>query len=223
MKSAVTLSFSMLLSLAGTASSLASNDPVMDRDIIRIAETWAHIKYEVKDRNEQHTEITTLDKDASALRLRYPNRAEPLVWYGIINSEEAAMSSGFTALGFAKSSRDLFEKAGAIDPNVLDGAVPLSLGTLYYRVPGFPIAFGNDARARQYFEQAVAIAANGLDVGYFYGDFLIEQHEYDKARRILQKGLQAPVTADRPIWDTGRRREIRELLAQIPKQAEASR
>lgn len=195
----------------------ASDNAAMDKDVLRIAESWAHIKYQVSGSGPQLDAIDALSKDAALVVLRYPGRAEPLVWDGIVNSEEAALASAFTALSYAKAARSLFEKAGTIDASVLHGAVPMSLGTLYYRVPGFPIAFGDNDKARRYLEQALAMDPDGLDANYFYGDFLLEQGERDKARQILAHGLNAAVNPDRPIWDAGRRREIRELLATIDK------
>lgn len=46
----------------------------------------------------------------------------------------------------------------------------------------------------------------------FYGDFLIGQHDYDKARKILVNALESPALSNRPLADQGRRDEIRALL-----------
>jgi Tfp pilus assembly protein PilF len=114
--------------------------------------------------------------------------------------------------------RKLFEQAEAIDPAADNGGVQLSLGVIYYRVPGFPIGFGNDNKAREYLEKALAMDPNGLDAAYFYGDFLIKEGEYRRAQEVLTHGLAAPVTANRPVWDKGRRGEIQALLAKTDKE-----
>ena len=49
-------------------------------------------------------------------------------------------------------------------------------------------------------------------------DFLMEQGEYAKARQVLNHGLAAPVTPERPVWDAGRRSEIRTLLAKADEE-----
>ena len=46
----------------------------------------------------------------------------------------------------------------AADPNLLDGSALTSLGSLYYQVPGWPIGFGNDKKAREYLERGLQVA-----------------------------------------------------------------
>lgn len=43
------------------------------------------------------------------------------------------------------------------------------------KVPGSPIGFGDDAKARQLLQQALALDPNGLDANYFWGDVLYDQ------------------------------------------------
>jgi len=207
----------LLLSLLATAAipsaHAAADNPAMDNDVKHLEHEWARIVYQVKDHDQQLTQIDTLNKEASVIEQRYPDRAEPLIWHGIISSEEAAIASVFTALGWAKDALALFQRAEKLDPKALQGAVPMSLGTLYYRVPGFPVGFGDNDLARKYLEQAMAQNPDGLDANYFYGDFLMQRGEYAKAKQVLEHGLAAPVTADRPVWDNGRRAEIRELIS----------
>jgi tetratricopeptide (TPR) repeat protein len=125
------------------------------------------------------------------------------------------MASTFYALGFAKRARDILEQAYNMDPARMDAGATTSLGVLYYRVPGFPIGFGDKPKARQLLEQAVKLAPNGLDAWYFYGDFLYTQNEYPKAIEVFQHALKIPQHPDRPLWDKNRRLVIEELLDKI--------
>lgn len=200
---------------AGAAQANASDNPKMDADIRALEHDWARIKYQVTDEDAQYTQLQALAKEAAALCLRYEGRAEPLVWDGIITSTEAGVAGTFSALGLAKDARAMLEKAGKIDPNVLHGAVPTSLGALYYLVPGFPLGFGDDDTAQKYLERGLAMNPNGLDSNYFYGDFLYRQGELESAVTVLKHALRTPVNADRPVWDAGRRRDIRTLLDKV--------
>jgi len=201
------------LALAGSAN--ASNNPAMDAAVRRINDQWAHIRYQVADRNEQYRQLDVLAGEAAQVSARYPGRAEPLLWQGIVVSEEAARASVLRQLGFARSAREILEKAQGIDPNVADGGVKMSLGVLYYRVPGFPIGFGNTAKARALLEAALKQDPNGLDNNFFYADFLNDEGHPAQAKQYVQRGLQAPVNAARPVWDAGRRAEMRALLVKI--------
>lgn len=192
---------------------LASDNPAMDASVARVQHEWERIKYQTKDPAQQHAQIRILAHDAAASAARFPGRAEPLIWEGIAQSEQAAMSSGLSALSDAKAARRSFEQAYKIDRAALEAGAPTSLGTLYYRVPGFPIAFGDKDKARQYLVEGVKLAPDGMDANYFYGDFLMTQGEYATAAKVLQHALASPPHPDRPIWDAGRRAEIRALLA----------
>ncbi len=208
------------LAFAGAAN--ASNNPAMDAAVRRINDQWAHIRYQVADRNEQYRQLDALAGQAAQVSARYPGRAEPLLWQGIVVSEEAARASVLKQLEFARSARDILERAQGIDPNIADGGVKMSLGVLYYRVPGFPIGFGSTAKARALLEAALKQDPNGLDNNFFYADFLNDEGHPAQAKQYVLRGLQAPVNRDRPVWDAGRRAEMRALLGKINAKLKAA-
>ena len=117
-------------------------------------------------------------------------------------------------------ARDLLDRMEKKDPKAFDGGAPTSLGVLYYRVPGFPMGFGDKKKARHYLEEAVRNAPNGLDAHYFYGDFLQEEGEYAKSAEVLKHALTLPAHPERPIWDKNRRIVIQELLEKVRSKAE---
>lgn len=187
----------------------------MSQDVRAINDSWAHITYEVRGSSTQTRALDKLAKDAAALVSRYPGQAEPLLWQGIVTSEQANRANFLHKLGLATRARDILARAYAIDPKAGDGGVAMSLGVLYYKVPGSPIGFGDDARARRLLKEALALDPNGLDANYFYGDFLYDQGDNAGAKSYLQKALRAPHDATRPAWDAGRRREVQALIAKI--------
>lgn len=186
--------------------------------ILNISRKWAHIKYQIHDNGTQLHEFRALEHAAAALAKRFPFNARPLLWQGIVASEEAARANLFEKLGYAKRARLWLERAHAINPNAAHGGVWLSLGVLYARVPGFPFGFGSDSKAKADLQRALALDPDGLDANYFYGDFLFDHGHYAQAMVVLEHGLKAPRDSQRPIWDGARRRQIRELLSRIMKQ-----
>jgi len=214
-KSRISL-FSFIALLMGslcTPSSQAADS--LSPEVRRLQTKWEAIKFGVPEGDDQTKQMNALGEDADAVAARLPGMPEALIWDGIITSERASMASTFYALGFAKRARDILEQAYSLDPARLDAGATTSLGVLYYRVPGFPIGFGDKARARQLLEQAVKLAPNGLDAWYFYGDFLYTQNELPKADEVLRHALKIPQHPDRPLWDKNRRLVIEELLAKI--------
>jgi tetratricopeptide (TPR) repeat protein len=184
-------------------------------EVHRLQSTWEAIKFGVPEGDEQTKKMNALGEDADAVAARFPDSVEIQIWDGIITSERASMASMFSALGLAKRARDILEQAYKTAPAKLDAGAPTSLGVLYYRVPGFPVGFGDKERARQLLEQAVKLAPSGMDAWYFYGDFLFEQKEYSKAADAFRHALSLPLHPDRPAWDKNRRLVIEERLASI--------
>ncbi len=211
------LALGMAFAMALGTSATASDNPQMDAEVLRINNEWARIRYQVTNEGQQLAQLQVLATQAATVVRRYPNRAEPLLWQGIVTSEEAARASTFHQLGYATSARDILLRARAIDANAAHGGVNMSLGVLYYKVPGFPIAFGSASRARTFLLAALAQDPNGLDANFFYGDFLEQQGDHAGARTALNRALHAPVDSSRPVWDNGRRAECRALLAHIAR------
>lgn len=211
------LAFAVALALPTTAA-LAADDPQMNAAVKRINDQWARIRYQVKDRSQQAQMLAALATQAGQVAARWPGHAEPLLWQGIVVSEEAARANMLSQLGYAKEAKAILDKAAAIDIKAENGGVAMSLGVLYAKVPGFPIAFGNHDKARKLLQAALAMDPGGLDASFFYADFINNQGQHREAKTILERALRTPVNPDRPVWDAGRRAEIRALLSQINRQ-----
>lgn len=212
--------FSLALLILGVGAKAQTTDiKALNSDILTIARAWAHIKFDEPSGDLQRKQIAGLTAQAAALIQKYPGRAEPIIWQGILLSEGASMASDahylFSARSLAYRARDVLLKAEKMDPMTLEAGAPTSLGVLYYRVPGFPIAFGDTKKARQYLEQAVHNAPDGLDANYFYGDFLIKEHDYPDAVRVWKHALSLPPHPERPLWDKSRRLVIQQTLARL--------
>lgn len=184
----------------------------LDEDISALQTEWAQIKYQ-RPAGEHEKAFAELAKSADAVRGKYTGRAEPQIWYGIIAASYAGARGGLGALSLAKDAKKALEQALEIDPKALDGSAYTSLGSLYYQVPGWPIGFGNDDKAREMLDKALALNPDGIDPNYFMGDFLYRKGDYAAARQVLNKALKAPARPGRALADEGRRKEIESLLA----------
>lgn len=200
-----------LTALTGSGAALAD----FDADLLGIQTRWADANYSPRGEAKEAA-FDKLIADAAAFTARNPGRAEPLIWEGIVLSTAAGVKGGLGALGLAKDSRAKLEAALKIDPRALQGSAYTSLGTLYHKVPGFPVGFGSDKKAKEYLEKSLAINPDGIDPNYFYGEFLFDEDDYAGAKKHLEKALQAAPRPNRQSADEGRRKEIRALLAKIP-------
>jgi tetratricopeptide (TPR) repeat protein len=203
-----------LLLLAGLSSLAAAAPNNLDDAIFDLAHRWAKITYQTPDADKEGAFRGAIG-EAQQVAQAFPGKAEPLVWQAIILSSAAKAQGGLGALSKVKEARDLLLAAEKINPNALDGSVYNSLGSLYAKVPGWPVAFGDKKKAKEYFEKALAINPNGIDPNYFYADMLAEQGEYAKATELLKHALAAPPRPHREDADAGRRQEVQHLLDNI--------
>lgn len=197
-------------------------DPAMTQDVTQLLRDWSVIKYQMHDDKAQALKMRDLLIRATDLQIRYPGRAEPMISTALILGSIAGYEQNAGSLELVRKARDLFEQADRIDPTALDGASAVNLGSLYYLMPGFPIGFGSDSKARKYLERGIALSPNGLESNYFYGEFLSQQGEYERSAKVLAHALEAPVSVTQPVWDAGRRAEARALLADVRQKLVAS-
>jgi tetratricopeptide (TPR) repeat protein len=201
-----------LLVCIATVSFEASSSP--KEDLLGLQRQWSQVNY-IDDPDAQVAGFEKMVEASGELVQRYPLRAEFHVWHGIAHSSLAGAKGGLGALRLAKSARASFRNAIRIDDKVLDGSAHTSLGVLYYKVPGWPIAFGSDEKAEFHLRTALSIAPHSIDANYFMAEFLYQQGDEEQARQYLLKALQAPARSGRPVADEGRRKEIKQLLKRL--------
>lgn len=206
-----------VLAAAGMAAALiplvARAAPV-DDGVAELQRDWEVIRYQAPPA-EREKRFEALAAKAHKLSEANPGRAEPLVWEGIIVSSVAGEKGGLGALGLVKQAKALYESAIAINGDVLEGSAYNSLGVLYYKVPGWPVGFGDKAKARELLQKALTLNPKGIDPNFFYGEYLVETKQPDQAVTYLERALQAPARPGRQIADAGRREEVKALMDKI--------
>jgi tetratricopeptide (TPR) repeat protein len=188
----------------------------MGDEISKIQHAWAVANYQTPESGQEQA-FESLVAEARKLAEANQDSAEPKVWLAIVLSTDAGVTGGLGALGKVKEARRQLEAAEKINPDVLNGSIYTSLGSLYYQVPGWPIGFGDDEKAEQYLKKALAMNPNGIDPNYFYGDFMLEEGDYQQAVKYLEKAAAAPPRPGRTIADKGRQAEIQAKLQQARK------
>jgi tetratricopeptide (TPR) repeat protein len=178
-----------------------------DGAVAELQHDWEVIRYQTPQ-SEREKRFEALAAKARKVSEAYPDHAEPLVWEGIIVSSWAGEKGGLGAKG-------LYEAAIAINGKVLDGSAYNSLGVLYYKVPGWPVGFGDKAKANELLQKALSINPKGIDPNFFYAEYLVEVKQPEQALPYLERALEAPPRPGRQVADSGRREEARALMEKI--------
>ena len=187
---------------AGTRSALQPCLAEFDTELLAIQTSWADANYS-PDGDAREAAFDKLDGRGRGLqRPAIPVGPSRSSGRASCSAPAAGVKGGLGALGLAKESRARLEAALKIDPNALQGSAYTSLGTLYHKVPGFPVGFGSDKKATELLEKSLTINPDGIDPNYFYGEFLFDEDDYVTAREHLEKALKA---APRPESAVGGR------------------
>lgn len=190
-------------------------------DLRALAQQWASARYESTG-DERKIKLGEAIKSADEFVQKYPDRADSHLWAGVVRCSLAEIESKLTALGLVKECRTKLEQSLAIDPNAEDGYAYGVLGTLYAKVPGWPLAFGDKKKADELLQKSVAIAPEGMNANYFYAKFLFDQGDIAHARIYIERAATAtpPYTSEESLPVAVRQREIRELGEKIKTSAQ---
>lgn len=200
---------------------LATSIPAAQADVAGLQQEWAKVMYALGPDEREPALAMLADRARQEVAVN-PEDADLLIWRGIIVSTYAGEKGGLGALRLAKEARASLEAALAIDDSALQGSAYTSLGSLYYKVPGWPLGFGDDKKARAFLTRALEINPSGIDSNFFMGEFLFEEGAYAEARAYLVKAAQAPDRQGRALADDGRRSEIRALMEKVERKLQST-
>ena len=194
MKKTTFVAFLLLLSNLASAKNITP-------EINNIESQWANIYY-AKTITEQSRGYIDLLAKTEKLAQEHPHSVELMIWKAIIISTNAAFEPPFTALESIDKAKALLETSIKKNPNALDGAAFVTLGTLYYLTPGWPISYGDFNIAEQLLKKGLIINPDSIDANYFYADYLLSKDKTTEASKYFKLALKAPVRAEQLYADT---------------------
>ncbi len=205
----------IILAALVLAAPVAAAAASLDEGVGQLEAHWAQANYAISGKAAQVAAFDQVVAEAEMLAGRYPGSAEPLVWKAVAETAKAGVIGGLTGFKLVKAARTTLEAAEKIDPNAANGLGLSQLGTLYYQVPGFPVAFGDRAKAGRYIKRALQVAPDSIAVNLAYADYLATGKEPFRALDILRSLLRLKPRRSQVLADNGRRAEAMALLALV--------
>ncbi len=187
-----------------------------DDELAALQQRWAAIRYEMNG-DEQQKQFAKLIPDIDQFAQKNSDRADGYIWAGVARGSLAEAIGGVSALGIVKEAKTNLEKALSIDPKAEDAYAYGVLGVMYSKVPGWPIAFGDNKKAKELLQKGIEVSPSGMNINYFYAQFLFAQDEAKLAFPYAEKAAQAPppYPPETSLAVSNRQREIGELVARI--------
>lgn len=181
------------------------------QDLLNVRQQWDTAYFGQKDK-QQVASLASLATEADRLTEQYPNSAGAWIWSGIVHSSLAGAKGGLGALDQVKQARAKLEHALSLQADAMNGAAYTSLGSMYYQVPGWPISFGDEDKARELLQKGLAAGPNDMDAHFFMADFLLKQKEYAEALRMAEKAQALPADPERPLHQQARRAALVNII-----------
>ena len=179
-----------------------------------IESEWAAIYYSMPRQQKESAYDILLNK-TEELASRNPDSSELLYWQAVILASRAELQDGFSALKAIHKAKNLLEQVISTKPQTANGSAYVVLGTLYYMVPKWPIAFGDNDKAVSLFQEALRINPASIDANYFYGDFLLAQKKIKEAKAYFEKALAVPARKEQEFADNKLKNEVKQALQNI--------
>ncbi|MBL1262182.1 tetratricopeptide repeat protein [Methylomicrobium sp. RS1] len=179
-----------------------------------IESEWASIYYKTPKARQGSAYRQLLEK-TTLLKKQHPKAAEPIFWEAVIKATSADTQGALSALSLVNEAKELLQEAININPNTMDGSAYVTLGTLYYMVPKWPIAFGDSDKAKKLLETGLKINPNGIDSNYYYGDFLLTQDRPEEAKKYFEHAANAPARPEQVFADSQLKTEAQKSLDRL--------
>ena len=165
-----------------------------------IESKWASIYYSTPKQKRGPEYCRLLERTINLSR-QHPKNAEPVIWEAIVKATNADHQDAVSALKAIHEARDLLLKAIKLNPQAMSGSAYVTLGTLYYMAPKWPIGFGDEATAEKMLQTALKINPNGIDSNYFYGDFLLSNNRLNEAEKYFKRAIAVPARPEQLYAD----------------------
>jgi len=205
----------MLMLAIFSVAGVAMSDTTME-----LAQRWDKLKYQEMDKDQRIAGLKILAEDAKILAKKHSNKPGPKIWAAIaLATEGGEVGALGGALSLVKEAKTYLEAALKEHPDAeLETSIHTTLGSLYYKVPGWPIGFGDEDKAVEHLNRALELSPAGLDAHFWMGSYLWDEtRQYQDAAEHFRQAMQAPDRPGRALADQGRKAEAKALLADVEK------
>lgn len=167
--------------------------------------------------NSEKEKIYAEGRDAGSRALKADPKCGGCHFWTAINMALYGETVGIFKMLFSlKSIQEHLRQSIAIDPTYAYGGAHRLLGLIDHKLPG--ILGGNNKRAREHFEKAIAVAPDEPLNSLFLARLLEKEFEdRAKAREIVEKALSHPLPSEERLEARDARADLEKWLSEHPK------
>ncbi len=127
-------------------SAITQADDSLPPEVAELRAAWDEANFVLQGDTQKQAMLKLVEHCDPLLEKMIKNQAA-LTWCGIVKSTYAGHASALSAMKYAKAARSDLEAALKLGEGEMAGIANTSLGTLYFKVPGWPIGFGDEDKA----------------------------------------------------------------------------
>ena len=171
----------------------STNSPEAIAELARLEYANAEVETEKNKRIELYKGcISTADK---ALAIN-ADEIGALYWKAAAIGKLSEESGIINALRMTRPMEQLFLRVIALDEKYDNAGAHKALGRMYYKLPGFPISFGNKEKALFHLYKAHALFPDDIITRAFYAEVLLDLGRVQEARKHAEFILGTPVEVE---------------------------
>lgn len=139
-----------------------------------------------------------------------PTAVDGRYWYALTIGRLGEAQGILRSLSAAGDMRRELETLLELAPD--HAGAHFALGMLYYRLPGWPLSFGDNNRALELMSAAVELAPDHTTYRLGLAELLLDMRRRDEAIELLEAIIEMPLTPNEPMESAEDKVKAQELL-----------
>lgn len=165
-----------------------------------------------KERKQHEFLLEELMAYAEQLPKLTEDKVLTLVWQAVVYEQYANYHGGFKGVRLAKAAKEKLEAAIEADASGLNGLAYTTLGLLYERTPGWPVAFGSLKNAEAMYAKGLEVHPQGVDTNFAFARFLKGIERKEEAFQYAKQALEAQPRPYLKAYDEALQKEALNLV-----------
>ncbi|MDR4517677.1 MAG: TRAP transporter TatT component family protein [Nitrosomonas sp.] len=175
---------------------LSTRSSTVLAELARLKFANAEVETEKSTRIELYKECIVTADMALAIN---KDEVRALYWKAVAMGKSSEESGIVNALRMTRPMEQLFLRVIELDEHYDNAGAHKALGRMYYKLPGFPISFGNKEKALFHLKRAHTLFPNDIITRAFYAEVLLDMGRVQEARKHAEFILGFPVEVENSL------------------------
>ncbi len=171
----------------------STKDPAVIAEVARLECANADVEREKNKRMAFYNNcLDTADKALAS----NADEVAALYWKAVAMGKLSEEMGILNSLRMTRPMEKLFLRVIALDEHYDDAGGHKALGRMYFRLPGFPISFGNKEKALFHLKRALELYPHDIIARAFYAEALYDMGKKQEAIQLAEAVVATPIDTE---------------------------